>query len=127
MFVRHVQGCSTAKNNWLTGMAISAELFTVMPSRPCSFCLSLQGGQVFADFDIDAGGLVSLLRISFDSYGCCHLSRASKMAAEDSRLIRSAVALKKNKKSDVQHVLRRYFQSNSVEIWRDALEEYGFI
>src|SRR5579871_6352723 len=34
-------------------MSITVQLYPVMPSRPCSFCLSLQGGSVFADFDKD--------------------------------------------------------------------------
>jgi len=108
-------------------MTISVEVFEVMPTRPCNFCLSLQDGQVFADFDKDAHGLVSLLRISFDSFGCCHPSRASKMSSMDSRLILNAVTHRDVGSSDVQDVLRRYFQSNFVEIWLDALEEYGLI
>jgi hypothetical protein len=46
------------------------ELWGVMPSRPCRICFSLQGGAVFADFDVDADERLYLVRISFDGYGC---------------------------------------------------------
>lgn len=64
-----------------------------MPTRPCSFCLSLQDDSVFADFDIDNEGLVSLRRISFDCFGCCNIeSPISKMNSEDSRTLLDAIS-----------------------------------
>jgi hypothetical protein len=42
----------------------------MLPTRPCRFCLSLQGASVFADFDVDADGRVFAVRVSFDGYGC---------------------------------------------------------
>ena len=38
-------------------------------TRPCTFTLALGEGSVFADFDVDPDGFVSLLRVSFDGYG----------------------------------------------------------
>lgn len=38
-------------------------------SRPSDFCFSLFDGSIFVDFD-KKGGLLYLLRISFDGYGC---------------------------------------------------------
>ena len=38
-------------------------------TRPCTFTLALCEDSVFADFDVDPDGFISLLRVSFDGYG----------------------------------------------------------
>lgn len=45
-------------------------------SRPSSFCFSLFDGSVFVDF-AKKGGLLYLLRISFDGFGCCSIQGGS--------------------------------------------------
>ncbi len=45
-----------------------------MKTRACNYCFSLQGGNVFADFNIDNNQCLYLVRISFDGYGCCDVS-----------------------------------------------------
>jgi hypothetical protein len=99
----------------------------MLPTRPCRFCLSLQGGSVFADFDVDADGLVFALRVSFDGYGCCHApADVGRMSAHDSDLL---LAMVKAGSIDVgaADVLRAYFQQNRDAFWSDALTSHGLI
>ena len=109
-------------------MSISVEIYPVMPTRPCSFCLCLQGGSVFADFDTDDGEIVTLRRISFDGYGCCRVEGAStKMSSDDSRLLLEAIACGKTESVQVEAVLHRYFRENKDVIWSDALAEHDLL
>ena len=109
-------------------MSIAVETFPVMPTRPCSFCLSLQGGSVFADFDIEEAGVVSLRRISFDGYGCCDVgTSATRMNSDDSRLVRDAIALGELESVQIEETLRRYFQENRNVIGIAALTEHGLL
>lgn len=109
-------------------MSIAVETFPVMPTRPCSFCLSLQGGSVFADFDTDDAGLISLRRISFDGFGCCRIEAPiMKMGPEDSRLLLDSVSRGDVGSGQVEDALRRYFSENTDVIWADALAEHDLL
>ena len=96
-------------------------------SRPCRYSFALQDDSVFADFDVDKEGHVSLLRISFDGFGCCHTSSARQM---DPTISASFVDLVESGNIATQHfaaILENYFAANAVVIWKDALEEHGLI
>ena len=109
-------------------MSIAIQTYPVMPTRPCGFCLSLQGGSVFADFDTDNTTIISLRRISFDGYGCCRVEKSiPKMNSSDSRLRLDAVACGKLETLEVEEVLRRFFRQNKDVIWSDALAEHGLL
>ncbi|HLP84822.1 MAG TPA: hypothetical protein VK157_10780 [Phycisphaerales bacterium] len=108
-------------------MSIHAAAFPVMPTRPCSFCLSLQGGSVFADFDTDSGGTVPLRRISFDGYGCCDATAAAKMSPADSRVLLDALARGALASEVVGDVLTRFFRQRQDIIWSDALKQHGLL
>src|SRR6476619_2177568 len=108
-------------------MSIAVQIYPVMPPRPCSFCLCLQGGSVFADFDTDDANIISLRRISFDGYGCCEVEPISKMSLGDSRLLLDAIARGELENVQVEEVLRRYFQENKDVIWSDALVEHDLL
>lgn len=109
-------------------MSIEVTAFPVMPTRPCSFCLSLQGGSVFADFQVDASGIVVLRRISFDGYGCCRVEGfATRMNSDDSRLLLDAAASGKLDGVKVEMALQRYFRENKDVIWTDALTEHELL
>lgn len=109
-------------------MSISIETFPKIPTRPCSFCLSLQGGSVFADFDTDDAGIVSLRRISFDGFGCCAVGGSiTKMSSDDSRLLLDAMARNELGIVQVEEALRRYFRENKNELWSDALAEHDLL
>src|SRR6056297_3045905 len=88
-------------------------------SRPCSFCLCLQDGCVFADFDADSQGLVRLRRISFDGYGCCKTDvTATTMTGDDSLLLTDCIAAGDVNNDQVRDILFRYFDINKNAMWR---------
>ncbi|HEY1067976.1 MAG TPA: hypothetical protein VGE52_17765 [Pirellulales bacterium] len=108
-------------------MSIAVQAYPVMPTRPCSFCLSLQGGGVFADFDKDDAGALFIRRISFDGYGCCHVESAVSMSSDDSRLLLDAVAHGGLETVEIEEVLRRYFRECKDVIWNDALAAHDLL
>lgn len=118
----------TLRNYGLFPMKIAAEISPTMPTRPCTFCLSLQGGSVFADFDTDNGNIVFLRRISFDGHGCCEVAQSiTRMSSGDSRLVLDAIARGEFESEPFQETLRRYFRANQDVIWSDALAEHDLL
>lgn len=108
-------------------MAIEIDIYPTMPTRPCRYCLSLQGGSVFADFDVD-GDKAYLVRISFDGYGCCHLDDSNrKMSLEDSHRFIQMIESKNIIQDEMSAILARYFQDNTDAIWEDALAEHDLL
>jgi hypothetical protein len=105
-------------------MAIAVENYP--PFRECHFCLCLQKGSVFADFDVDKEGLVFLRRISFDGYGCCN-GDFNKMKAEDSRRLIDSVERGSLAEPQIEELLRTYLEKNSNLIWRDALTDHELV
>ena len=98
------------------------------PSRPCRYCLSLQGGSVFADFDVDLNELVFLVRISFDGYGCCKPEDAARtMNIEDSSNFIGWLESNNLDHDGASAALTKYFDANSDIIWRDALLDLSLI
>ena len=109
-------------------MGIEVTQYPVMQTRPCSFCLSLQGGSVFADFETDPSGIISLRRISFDGFGCCEVRKeATRMSSEESRLLLDAIARSELDSVKVEEALRKYFRENKDLIWTDALAEHDLL
>lgn len=99
-----------------------------MPNRPCSFSLNLQDGSVFADFDIDSKRIISLIRISYDSFGCCEpRNPTTQMDEIDSNIILEAISSNDFENSKVEETLRRYFRANKDSIWCDALEKHDLL
>jgi hypothetical protein len=107
-------------------MLIEAQVYPTMPTRPCRFCLSLQGGSVFADFDIDSDGCAFLRRISFDGYGCCD-GDFDKMGFEESQVLVEAMESGALEGPKIDTVLRSYFRKNAGTIWSDALESHALL
>lgn len=109
-------------------MSISIELVPAMPTRPCSFCLCLQGGSVFADFDTNDANIISLRRISFDGFGCCEAGDSiTHLSSGDSRLLLDAMFRGELENFQVEQILRKYFQENKAAIWSDALAEHDLL
>src|SRR5438552_412459 len=97
-------------------------------TRPCRFCLCLQGGCVFADFDVDSDGRVYLVRISFDGYGCCTTERkVLRMSLHDSQTLVKLVDTDDLNRDEVREILYRYFNQNQNVIWQDALLEHQLL
>jgi len=109
-------------------MSITIEAFPIMPTRPCSFCLCLQGGSVFADFDADQTGVISLRRISFDGFGCYEMEEPNpRMEPVDSRLLLESINQSKVGIRQVEEILQRFFRANAEVIWSDALAEHDLL
>ncbi len=103
-------------------------LYPVMrPSRPCRFCLSLQGGSVFADFDVDPDGRVFAVRVSFDGYGGRHAPPdVGRMNVCDSEALLTMVQ-QGSIHAEAAPALRAYFQQNRDALWPDALTHHGLL
>jgi hypothetical protein len=100
---------------------------STMPTRPCRYCLSLQGDSVFADFDVE-GEEVYLVRISFDGFGCCTIEPVRrKMDVKDSRRFIEMLETNDLIESELAAILSRYFLENKDLIWSDALVEHELL
>jgi hypothetical protein len=109
-------------------LPMDIELWDAMPSRPCRICLSLQGGSVFADFDVDRDERLYLVRISFDGYGCCRApADVGRLRQEDSSLLLSMAATRAVEPGAVEPILRGYFAENEARLWGDALREHSLL
>ncbi len=98
-------------------------------TRPCAYSLAL-GDVAFADFDVDSGGSLILVRISFDGYGCCTPTAADvvPMPAGDSRELIDSIASDESLDSDrIRSTLRSYFEAHRDVLWEDALVEWGLV
>ncbi len=104
--------------------------FEPMPTRPCQYCLALQDGSVFADFNIDQNGCLYIVRISFDGYGCCEFDSKTKLGKIDSEKSKKLIRLIEENEletPDVSRILSEYFKENRKILWGDALEEHHLI
>lgn len=93
-----------------------------LSDRRCDLTLALQD-VAFADFDLDNEGQLSLLRISFDGFGCCTPERRDviPMSRADSALLLEHVADENLGADEVSEVLVRYFEQHRSVIWEDEL------
>ena len=101
-----------------------------MPTRPCEFCLALQGGSVFADFGLDENDQLYLERISFDGYGCCVPSWEGEPTKIESAISQQLLEKVKDGKvgtADVARILQSYFVNCGEAIWVDALQSHKLI
>lgn len=97
-------------------------------TRQCDFCLCLQGGSVFADFNIASDGRVYLMRISYDGYGCCNTDgNATKLPLEESQTLLKLIDADGVNRDEVREILYHYFDQNKDVLWRDALEEHKLL
>ncbi|MGJ7523079.1 hypothetical protein ACSFA0_21535 [Variovorax sp. LT1P1] len=97
------------------------------PTRPADFYLGCLDGSVFLDFNHSATG-VSLVRISFDGYGCCDVGdKAISMNKSDSNDFLKVIALEQIDQKKMADIVCRSLQINQHLLWVDALQEYGFL
>lgn len=102
---------------------------TTMPSsRKADYYLGALNGCVFLDFNCSNEERVSLVRISFDGYGCCSLDDNSHTLDEDEsqQFINNLKQAPLNQ--DLTTLLvKKLIERNKRHLWQDALEEYGFL
>lgn len=99
-----------------------------MQTRPCDYGLAFQDDSVFADFRLSEKGLLYLVRISYDGYGCCEpIVEISKMDEEKSRCLISAIERSDFQSAEIQEIVSGYFREHKHELWEDALIEHNLI
>ncbi|MFT3867106.1 MAG: hypothetical protein QM715_01285 [Nibricoccus sp.] len=90
--------------------------------------MALQDDSVFADFDVDQGGRVGLVRISFDGYGCCQCDDSQeKIGNDDSGILLDAVQHQALENSQVEAILRAHFRVHSASIGRDPFTTHDLL
>lgn len=107
---------------------MDVRIFEPMSTRPCKYCLVLQDGAVFADFQINEAGNLYLVRISYDGYGCCETeNRIVGIEAANTNELISAIESNNLNTQIVATILSGYFRAHKDALWEDALLEYELI
>ena len=108
---------------------IIARAFPEIPDRLCRFLLSLQGGSVFADFDMDPDGCLYLVRISYDGHGCCEVERneVTAMSLTASQRLIEMIESDAFDPCETTRILGGYFDDNKSSIWEEALQHHQLI
>lgn len=98
-------------------------------TRESDFAFCIGDSAIFADFKVDDEGLVFLVRISFDGFGCCTLDAKSvtRMTRSESEAICNMATARSVDVARAEPILRRHFAENQAIIWADALKEHDLI
>ena len=111
-------------------MTIKFNFFkTAMPeTRKADFFLGCLDGAVFIDFNLSHDNVIFLVRISFDGYGCCNLDdRAESLNFTDSQEFLREIENEIVNQETMGFLVRKLITINKDLIWKDAIEEYGFL
>ncbi len=97
-------------------------------TRPCRFSLCIEGGSVYADFDVDPTGTVFAVRVSFDGYGCCTCPpEVPRMDAGDAERLLEMVERGTVDQRAALAILRTYFREVQAHVWVDALRDHDLL
>ena len=91
--------------------------------RPCNYSFAMQDDGVFADFNLQPDGCLSLVRISFDGFGCWSAQDGREVGVvnkQDSKKLINAFE-KDRFDIDVLKIVSRYLSDNIDQLWGDAL------
>lgn len=102
---------------------------TEMPSsRKADFYLGCLDGCVFLDFNLTNNKLISLLRISFDGYGCCNLAdNGNTLDFEKSKCFIEEVTKDEIDQEKLTPLIKEIIKINKEHIWNDALDKYNLL
>lgn len=101
---------------------------TVMPkTRLAGYYLSCLNSSVFIDFDCTSEQRITLVRISFDGYGCCGLKKAKTLNAEDSMEFTEEIEKEELDQVAIERLVKKIIWINRDQVWNDALEQYGLL
>jgi len=102
---------------------------TTMPeSRKADYYLCCLDSSVFIDFNSSAENEVSLVRISFDGFGCCNLDeKAKKLNPKESLKFIKEMKQNKLNQESITKLVKKAIKINKEFIWTDALERYKLI
>lgn len=83
------------------------------------------GGSVFIDFNRIGNDQISLVRISFDGYGCCNLHKKAELLNKEESTMFIEELNKEHLNQEVITILvKKTIKLNEEQIWKDALQEY---
>jgi hypothetical protein len=121
-----------SKRNLIIKIPIEREMIffkTVMSkTRKADYYLGCLDGSVFLDFNVSYDNLVSLIRISFDGYGCCDFEENSKpLSIEDSKIFIQFINHDELFQNIFRSLVRKAIEINKENIWIDALNEYELL
>ena len=95
-------------------------------TRKADVYLGCCDGSVFVDFNISKDNLISLVRISFDGYGCCNLDEtAESLNATNSQEFLREIEQEILNQEAIGRLVQKIVKMNKDLIWKEALEEYG--
>lgn len=98
---------------------------TIMPdSRKADFHLGCLEGSVFLDFNVTSEKRIYLIRISFDSYGCCTIENIKHLSLQSSADFIKESAKENLDQERISKIILEVIKMNSDNIWQEALEEY---
>jgi len=109
-----------------TTMSFDFQITTMPPTRPANYYLCCLNGSVFIDFNND-GNKVVLVRISFDGFGCCHVSDAIPVNENDSIYFKQMFQQNNIEQGRITEIILGNLKKNKSKIWEDALKRYHFI
>lgn len=100
----------------------------MLRSRNTNFCLGCFDGSVYMDFGYNEDKRISLLRISFDGYGCCELSeKSNSLNLEMSKSLAEEFKKDELNQENLIPLINEIIKINKEFIWFDALEKYHLI
>jgi len=97
-------------------------------SRKADYYLCCLDSSVFIDFNSSPNNEISLIRISFDGFGCCSIdNKAKNLNLEDSRKFIQEIEQEELNQIAITELVKKAIRINKQFIWTDALEKYGLI
>lgn len=101
---------------------------TMPESRRADYYLGCLDSSVFFDFNSSPKKEISLIRISFDGFGCCNFKdKAKKFNHIDSQKLIKEIKRKELNQELIAELVKKAIEINKEFIWTDALERYGLI
>lgn len=102
---------------------------TDMPaSRPADYYIGCLDGSVYMDFNNCKQGQICLVRISFNSYGCCSLKgKKTPLNQENSATFKEMLGSQTIDQDVLEELIKKAISLNKSLIWTDALEHYKLI
>lgn len=102
---------------------------TQMPdSRKADFYLGCLHSSVFMDFNLTSENLISLIRVSFDGYGCCNITDTKNLLNFDlSEKFIEEISKDELDQIKLTPLVKEIIKINQEYIWTDALEEYNLL
>ena len=108
--------------------AIGLFITTMPESRPADYYFGCLEGSIFIDVDEVDNGLISLVRVSFDGYGCYEFpDEIRPMSREDSMLFKEIMESPEPNLQLLTALLTKTLRENNHLDWNEPLKTYQLI